>query len=164
MTGRRVDQQMKTLIVGVGNADRGDDAAGILAARRLGDAALPGAHVVEARGNAADLIALWDSAGAESVYLIDAMQSGAAPGTVRRFAAHEGPLPLLRIEGLTHGFGPVEAVELARALGMLPRRLIVIAIEGACFDAGAPVTPAVEEAAVRAAEIIRQECACNRNP
>ncbi|MCK6578359.1 MAG: hydrogenase maturation protease [Anaerolineae bacterium] len=155
---------MKMLIVGVGNADRGDDAAGILAARLLDALSLDDARIVEARGDAAALIALWDSAGAESVYLIDAMQSGSAPGTVRRFAAHEAPLPLLRIEGLTHGFGPVEAVELARALGMLPRRLIVFAIEGACFDAGAPVTPAVEEAAVRAAEIIRQECAPTHLP
>jgi hydrogenase maturation protease len=37
-------------------------------------------------------------------------------------------------------------VELARALGRLPPRLVFFGIEGACFDAGETLTPAVAAA------------------
>jgi len=46
----------------------------------------------------------------------------------------------------THGLGLAEAIELARALGALPPRCVVYAIEGASFEAGAPLTPAVSDA------------------
>ena len=46
----------------------------------------------------------------------------------------------------THAFGVADAVELARALGRLPGRLDVYAIEGASFAAGDRLSPAVERA------------------
>jgi hydrogenase maturation protease len=46
----------------------------------------------------------------------------------------------------THALGVAEAIELARALGRLPARLEVYAIEGARFTAGAGLSPAVEQA------------------
>ena len=78
--------------------------------------------------------------------------------TIQRFDAGKAPLPALHIEGLTHSFGPVEAVELARALGMLPPRLILYAIEGARYDNNVPPSPAVRRAAQQVAECIRGEC------
>jgi hypothetical protein len=55
----------------------------------------------------------------------------------------------------THGFGPAAAVELARALGLLPRRSVVYAIEGTSFEAGAPLSPPV---AAAVAEVARRLC------
>ena len=46
----------------------------------------------------------------------------------------------------THAFGVADAVELARALGRLPGRLDVYAIEGASFTAGDSLSPEVERA------------------
>ena len=46
----------------------------------------------------------------------------------------------------THAFGAAEAIELARVLGRLPRRLIVVGIEGARFDAGVGLSPEVAAA------------------
>jgi hydrogenase maturation protease len=34
-------------------------------------------------------------------------------------------------------------VELGRALGRLPERLVVVGVEGECWDHGAPLSPAV---------------------
>ena len=42
-------------------------------------------------------------------------------------------------------------------LGRLPSRTVVYGIEGATFDAGAAVTPAVSQAAARVAEAILEE-------
>lgn len=43
----------------------------------------------------------------------------------------------------THGFGVAEAVELIRALGQLPSRLVLIGVEAGTLDAGRPLSPAV---------------------
>jgi hydrogenase maturation protease len=37
-------------------------------------------------------------------------------------------------------------VELARALGSLPEHVVVVGVEGACFDIGAPLTAEVAAA------------------
>ncbi|MBN8636246.1 MAG: hydrogenase maturation protease, partial [Anaerolineae bacterium] len=60
------------LIIGVGNPQRGDDGVG-LAAARLVRAALPDADVRESAGDPADLIELWTTTTAPTVYVIDAM-------------------------------------------------------------------------------------------
>jgi hydrogenase maturation protease len=55
----------------------------------------------------------------------------------------------------THGFGLAEAIELARALGGLPPRCVVYAIEGSSFEEGAALSPPVVAAA---AEVARRLC------
>jgi len=127
----------RVLIAGVGNPLRGDDAAGLVAAERL-RALCPQARVLECRGDAAMLLDAF--AGADSVLLIDAARSGATPGTVRRIDATHEPLPADLRNCSTHGFGAAEAVETARALGSLPARVIVYAIEGRAFELGAEVS------------------------
>ena len=59
----------------------------------------------------------------------------------------------------SHGLGLHQAIELARALGQLPGRCVVYAIEGASFEAGAPLSPAVAAGAVEATERVRAEIA-----
>ena len=55
---------------------------------------------------------------------------------VRRFEAHEQPLPASSLRTSTHSLGVVEAIELARSLGELPRHVVVFAIEGRSFEPG----------------------------
>ena len=128
------------MVIGVGNAWRGDDAAGLAVARRLRGRV----QAVEHERDGAGLIEVWGDAA--HVVLVDAAASGAAAGTVRRFDVHAGPLAAHSLRSSSHAFGVADAVELARALGRLPERLDVIAIEGADFSAGAGLSPAVERA------------------
>jgi hydrogenase maturation protease len=86
-------------------------------------------------------------------FLVDACVSGAPPGTVRRFDVSSSAMPALAPGFSTHGFGPAEAVELARALGRLPRRTVVYTIEGASFETGASLSP---EVAAAVAEVVRR--------
>ncbi len=48
--------------------------------------------------------------------------------------------------GSTHALGLGEAIELARALGRLPGRLLVYGVEGADFGTGEGLSPAVTAA------------------
>lgn len=141
------------LIIGIGNASRGDDAAGLIAARLIKEVllALPDPPeagrvvVLERDGEGTALVALWEGAG--TVILIDAALSGAAPGSIHRFDARSRPLPAGFRRCSTHAFGVAEAIELARALDRLPSRLIVYGIEGRAFSAGDAPSEVVEAAA-----------------
>jgi hydrogenase maturation protease len=132
------------ILIGVGNAWRGDDGAGLAVARRVRELSPAGVEVREVEGDATALVEAWS--GAEGVVVVDAAESGAPPGTVRRFDARTRPLPARSLRSSTHAFGVADAVELARALDRLPARLDVYAIEGASFTAGERLSPAVERA------------------
>jgi len=134
----------------LGSRYRGDDAVGPLVADRLRAA---GAPVLECDDEPTRLLDAW--AGLELVVIVDAISSGSPAGTVHRFDPGDGPLP--RDLGLasTHAFSVPEALELGRALGRAPRRVLVVGVEGTAFGMGDPVTPAVEAALDRvAAEVL----------
>jgi hydrogenase maturation protease len=143
------------LIIGMGNEYRRDDAAGLVAARRLKEAALEHIRVREESGEGTALIEAWKDA--DAVILIDALHSGAKAGTVRRLDAHRQPLPTGLFHYSTHAFGLAEAIELARALGQLPPCLIVYGIEGTNFEAGLGLSPEVEKAVPKAVERVLGE-------
>lgn len=137
---------MSVLILGCGNTDRSDDAAGVLVARRLQQM---GIAAQEFTGDPLALIDAWNGAG-EAV-LIDTVVSGAAPGTITVWDASKTPLPPEQFCCSTHAFGIAEAVEIARALGRLPPRLLIYGIEGIRFDVGGELSPEVAAAAERLA-------------
>ena len=144
-----------TLVIGLGNAFRGDDGVGRVVARRLREIALPGVTVREESGEGAALMEAWMDAGA--VILVDAVQSGAAPGTIHRLDATRTPVPSRFFHYSTHAFSVAEAVELARALNQLPPRLILYGIEGGDFTAGEQLSPEVAAAVDELLPRIRQE-------
>jgi hydrogenase maturation protease len=150
-------------VIGVGNPWRRDDAAGLVVARRLRETLPTEVEVREKAGEPTALIDAFD--GADVLWLVDAVSSGAEPGTVHRVDAAERPLPAELFRTSTHHFGLAEAVELARALGRLPRTAVVLGIEGASFEAGEGLSPPVEAAVERVAEQVRKEvAACTRRP
>ncbi|MFN3532902.1 MAG: hydrogenase maturation protease [Candidatus Brocadia sp.] len=133
------------LIIGIGNAYRGDDAVGLHVAQYLKKQARDHVHVIEESGDGTALMYCWKNA--DTVILIDAVYSGARPGTIHRFDAHTQPIPTNFFHYSTHAFGVAEAIELARALNLLPSRLTVYGIEGKCFEAGIGLSREVEKAA-----------------
>lgn len=141
------------LVIGVGNEWRSDDAAGLVVARRLAELA-PGLRVAERAGEPVDLIDAF--ADQDEVILIDAVESGARPGTIHRVDAGLRKLPSELFRGSTHALGVAEAIELGRALGRLPRTLLLFGIEGRSFAAGASLSPDVERAAERLARELRE--------
>lgn len=124
------------LIIGVGNPLRHDDAAGLEVARRVRPLVRSNRiAVLEHEGETLGLIERWNDAAA--AVLVDAIRSGARPGTIHRIDASVWPIPTgLRSSSSTHAVGVAEAIELARKLGRLPARVVVYGVEGAHFDAG----------------------------
>jgi hydrogenase maturation protease len=85
--------------------------------------------------------------GRDAAVLVDAMTSGAAPGTIARLDAGDEPLPdTLRCSSSTHAVSLAEALDLARVLERLPSRLIVYAVEGQDFTTGAGLSAGVRGA------------------
>lgn len=127
----------RVLVAGVGNPLRGDDGAGLVVARRVRARMPRGGTEVRELCDPSELLELW--LGRDAVLLIDTMRSSASPGTILRLDASREPLPARRQHGpsSTHASGLAETIELARALGTLPARVIVYAVEGRRYDVGA---------------------------
>lgn len=142
-----------TVVIGIGNADRGDDAIGLLVARRLKEKVQPNVHVLESTGDPADLMQRWGDN--QRVIAIDAMVTGDELGSIRIIDASkiDAAATMFRPQS-THAFGLAEAVRLARALGCLPPSFTIVGIEGLNFGMGDRLTPAVEIALERAVGII----------
>lgn len=133
------------LVIGVGNWYRGDDAAGLVAARTIKDKKLPGVSVREESGEGTALMDAWS--GAANVVVIDAVFSGLPPGTVHCLDAGTHDLPASLFRSTSHTFGVAEAVALARTLHRLPPKLTVYGIEGENFSPGVGLTRAVDSGA-----------------
>ncbi len=136
-------------IIGVGSPF-GDDRLGWVAAEQLQDS--PAIRSTSGRIEVsvldrpgAAIISQWN--GANTVILIDAVHSGAAPGSVHCLAA----------DGLdaswdtmsSHGFGIASTLALARTLGELPNRLYVCGIELDPAHTSGDLSPAVRAALPR---------------
>lgn len=141
-------------IIGVGRTVRGDDGAGPRVARALAAEALAGVTVTECTGEFDALLDLWE--GADAVVVVDAIRSGAAPGTLVRIdaIAHRVPAPA---GPSSHGFGLAEAIEFGRTLHRLPPVLVVHGVEAADVTPGAGLSPAVAAAIPALVAAVRAE-------
>jgi hydrogenase maturation protease len=152
----------RRLVIGVGNPDAGDDGAGIAVARRLSrrnDAA--GIDTAVSTGEATAVMAAWT--GFDDVVVVDACRGAGPPGSVHAFSTEDLDRYVAvaaRRCGSTHGLGVTEAIGLARAVGALPCRVLILAIEGRAFGVGEALSPEVDRAAHEVvALLVRQSSA-----
>jgi hydrogenase maturation protease len=128
------------LIIGYGNRERGDDAAGIFAAEHLQALGIP------AKSHTGDPLALFELwRGADAVVLIDAVLTGAPVGTINNWGVNQ-ILEAKRATTSTHGLDLAHVIELARNLGNLPAKLRLYAIDGKQFQVGAAMSEEVKYA------------------
>src|SRR5262245_34161106 len=127
----RNPQSNGPLIIGYGNPDRGDDAAGLLVVRRLRELG------IEARELSGDALTLEEACrDADTVLLTDSVVAGSRSVKVTVWDAAARPLVGDSFRCSTHAFGVAGAVELARTLGWLPTHLQIYGIEGKRFEIG----------------------------
>ena len=145
------------VVIGVGNRFRRDDAAGLEVARALRAREVGRDFAVrEEEGETLALLDVWE--GARAAVLVDAVCSGAEPGTVHRIDVSRQGLPEgVRSSTSTHAVDLAGTIELARALGRLPARVVVFGIEGRRFDAGEGLSPEVRAAVERVAASVLGE-------
>ncbi|MEX1209034.1 MAG: hydrogenase maturation protease [Acidimicrobiia bacterium] len=138
------------VVLGIGNRDRGDDAVGLLVLDELAARGLPGVDLMAGDGDPGWMLDAWE--GRPCAVVVDAMVTGAAPGTVVSFDASSTALPSDARLSSSHALGAATSVELARALGRLPKRLFVIGVEAGSVALGSSLSPAVATAVGLAAD------------
>lgn len=143
-------------VIGVGNDYRRDDGVGWAVIAGLRQRPLPPGTVLSTcDGDPGRLIGLWE--GARLAVVVDAAHAHpATPGRVHRLAVDVGRLAQQSATS-SHGLGLGEAVELARALGLLPERLVVYAVEGADGGFGTGLSPAVAAGVADLVEAVEAE-------
>lgn len=122
------------LIIGVGNRDRGDDGVGPAVVDEIRRRGLPVRTAIR-EGDLADLLLDWGPD--DDVSIVDCL---------RVDDTDRGPVGAVRVVGgdelgaagtlSTHGMGVAECLQLADAMGRLPRRLRVLGVTGRSFGHG----------------------------
>lgn len=130
-------------VIGVGNVWRGDDAVGLQAARRLREMLGPSVEVIDAEGDGLALLDLME--GIDHVILVDAVKGGGRPGTTVRLDLSMESSWGIVVPCSTHAIGIADAIDLARALGRLPKQIILHGIEIESVDSGTSLSGSVRE-------------------
>ncbi len=144
------------VVIGIGNPYRCDDGIGPAAAAALDELRLPYAEVVTADGEPAALIEAWS--GRELAMIIDAVRcEPSTPGRIWR--STDADLSGSAAAASSHALGIPDALRLGQALGRVPGRLVVFAVEAARLDLGAGLSPAVSAAVPRVVQAVLGELA-----
>lgn len=147
-------------VIGIGNPYRRDDGAAACVLARLAPLVDPAqVRLVELDGEPVRLIQSWD--GSQSVWLVDAVRSGREAGSFHEIAADR--LADIDDRGVRLGGGHLlglgDAVDLARALDLLPAAMRVLGIEGADFADGVGLSAPVDAGCTAAAAHLATEIA-----
>ena len=147
---------MRVLVAGVGNLLRGDDGFGVEVARRLlaRPLQIAGAAVTVIETGIGGIHLVQELlAGYDALVIVDAVERGAAPGTLfllepARVEPSSWPAEVRRdFFADTHYAEPGHALALAEGIGALPPRVLVIGCQVASVDdLGEGLTPAVARA------------------
>jgi hydrogenase maturation protease len=145
MTGGPAAERRRVVVIGVGSEFRRDDGIGPEVVSRLQGEVPDGVRLVVSDGDPTRMIEAWT--GVSLAVVVDAVLADPpAPGRLHRIvvdrSADAGAHPVS-----SHGLGLGESIALARALGRMPDRLIVHAVEAADVGYGVGLTPAVAAAA-----------------
>ena len=133
LAGERAPET-RVLVAGIGNIFMGDDAFGVEVARRLTERPLPaGVDVGDYGIRGMDLMyALGE--GYDAAVFVDAVPRGEPPGTL---SVIEPRLEDAEATADAHGMDPVKVLSLARQLGGVPERVLIVGCEPAVRMTGA---------------------------
>jgi len=155
-TGTQPRRGVRVVLAGIGNEMRHDDGAGPVVASRAAQMAGPqlrDALVVPVTAPL-DLLGHWDDS--DLAIVVDAVRSGAQPGTVTLTWLDEpgGVLQVAHGGPSTHGLGVADVYLLAHELGQAPRRVAVVGVEGLDFSFGQGLSAPVDAGVARAAGLV----------
>jgi hydrogenase maturation protease len=116
------------VVIGCGNLYATDDAVGLYVIRTLRKCqSLPsGVKLIEAGTLGLNLLDLWDKT--DCVIIVDAVVTGAEPGSVHCFTADCLPLRQQMPVSL-HGVNVIDALALAAIMGQMPASLKIVGVE-----------------------------------
>lgn len=133
---------MTTLILGLGNLLMNDDGLGVLAIERLRETFRIPSGVTVIDGGTLGLDLLPHLEGVERLLIIDAIDMGAAPGTVFRLTGEEVPRAFASKLSV-HQMGVQDLLAVAELQGHAPRELVVWGAQPASIEMELQLSPAV---------------------
>ncbi|HVL97618.1 MAG TPA: hydrogenase maturation protease [Solirubrobacteraceae bacterium] len=137
-----MDHTGRIIVACVGNVLRLDDGFGYAVAERLGDVP-PGVEVLES-GIGGMMVVQELLVGADGLIIVDAVDRGAAPGTL--FVIEPEVEPPSQV-GDIHLSNPDKVLSLAGGLGCLPERLLLVGCQPRDVEGmGRRLSPEVERA------------------
>lgn len=149
-----LDDDCTTLVAGVGNIFRRDDAFGSEVARRLAAQTLPpGVQVVD-YGIGGIHLAYDLLDGVELLVLVDALPRGEAPGTLTVLEAAESSLARSGVD--SHAMDPAAVLASVRSLGGRVPPTLVVGCEPGDVTDGMGLTPEVEASLAPAVALVRR--------
>lgn len=151
---------MEIIVIGIGQSLRGDDGAGLAVVQHWQALYPVQADANQVRVELAELpgLSLLDLlAGCQAALIVDAVRSGATPGTLQ--VLEENQLAAFLPEsGSAHAWGIAETLALGRRQQpeSLPYRLLLLGIEAGSLELGTGLSPQVIEALPAAAHKIQE--------
>ncbi len=146
-------------LLGIGNRYRGDDGVGLHVIAQLAGS-LPAAMLATGDGELTGILDCFEQH--EEVVIIDALEVNSGKleaGSVVQLDPLDQSLQDTGLRASTHAMGLAEAIEMARTLDCLPRRLRIIGIVGKDFSNVEGLTRAVQAAARRVVQQLVEEFA-----
>ncbi len=148
--------QHSTIILGLGNALRGDDGVGPAVIEWLDRQALPpGVETIDGGTSGLDIVS--SLMGRERAIIVDAADSDRAPGQWVRFTPDMAQLKENVTTLSLHSAGLAEALALGAALNVLPPTIIIYGVQPQNLDWTSQLSDAVQVAVAEVGQAILQE-------
>lgn len=141
------------VVIGIGNTLMKDDGVGVHAVRYIRDKVPRGVTTIEGAVYSIDMISYLE--GYKKVLFIDGIDAGDEPGAIFRFSPEDlrsGSSPVS-----VHELGPLELIRDAKLLGQCPEEVVVYTVQIKELGLGEGLSPEVERALPRLAELINKE-------
>jgi hydrogenase maturation protease len=132
------------LVVGIGNLIMGDDGVGVRVVQQLADSRCLPAGVRLLDGGTLGLDLLYHLEGVERLLFVDAVDWGAAPGSLIRMEGEEIP-ELFATRLSPHQVGLQDLLAVADLQGMTFAEMVLWGIQPASIGLGLDLSPAVAE-------------------
>ena len=136
------DTPFKIALLGLGNLMRTDDAVGMLTLQTLAESGLlpPDVRVIE--GGTLGLDLLDSLRGISRLLVLDAVDTGATPGTLKRFEGQE--VDDLPVSKSVHLLGFSDLMGALRLIDAAPAEVVLLGVQPASTDWGTLLSPEVD--------------------
>lgn len=148
---------MKTLVLGLGNTIMTDDGVGpkVIELLQSGGCAFPPeVELLDGGTLGLDLLPYLEDV--QRLIIVDAIETGAAPGRLIRLDGEDVPVALAtRLSA--HQMGLKDLLAVAELMGCLPEKIVLVGMQPACLELGTELSPALALNLPKLVAMVRQE-------
>lgn len=149
---------MRTLVLGVGNILLQDEGVGVQVVQELQRRFQPPAGVEFLDGGTTGMGLIEDIAGKDALIIVDAVQTGAPPGTLVRLDGDEVPA-FLQQRLSPHQLGLCDVLALLTLLGQKPARLTLLGVTPQSMELSLTLSDVIKARALALVEQVAAELA-----